>query len=54
MTGASPQEWEPVTTSGTIAVTNLHGQIDGLAVRFSRASTGETPGLRRRWRTGRP
>lgn len=44
MTGASPQEWEPVTTNGTIAVTNLHGQIDGLAVRFSRASTGETPG----------
>ncbi|MER5410175.1 hypothetical protein [Streptomyces sp. NPDC002769] len=43
MTGASPQKWEPVTTNGTIAVTNLHGQIDGLAVRFSRADTGETP-----------
>ncbi|MCX4460821.1 tetratricopeptide repeat protein [Streptomyces sp. NBC_01728] len=42
MTGASPQEREPVTTNGTIAVTNLHGQIDGLAVRLSRAGTGET------------
>ncbi|BAC68257.1 hypothetical protein AQJ43_35270 [Streptomyces avermitilis] len=42
MTGAPPQEREPVTTSGTIAVTNLHGQIDGLAVRLSRADTGET------------
>ncbi|MFD3495863.1 hypothetical protein ACFWWB_35790 [Streptomyces sp. NPDC058690] len=43
MTGASRQECEPVTTSGTIAITNLHGQIDGLAVRLSRADTGVTP-----------
>ncbi|MCX4515357.1 tetratricopeptide repeat protein [Streptomyces sp. NBC_01619] len=43
MTGASLQECEPVTTSGTIAVANLHGQIDGLAVRLSRAGTGERP-----------
>ncbi|MEU9213696.1 tetratricopeptide repeat protein [Streptomyces sp. NPDC048415] len=44
MTGAAPEVHEPLTTSGTIAVTNLHGQIDGLAVRLSRAGTGETPG----------
>ncbi|MGW7242351.1 tetratricopeptide repeat protein [Streptomyces sp. NPDC054804] len=44
MTGASPQECEPLTTNGTIAVTNLHGQIDGLAVRLSRAGAGEEPG----------
>jgi tetratricopeptide (TPR) repeat protein len=43
MTGAAPEVHEPLTTSGTIAVTNLHGQIDGLAVRLSRAATGETP-----------
>ncbi|MFF0291749.1 tetratricopeptide repeat protein [Streptomyces sp. NPDC005262] len=43
MTGASPKESEPVTTNGTIAMVNLHGQIDGLAVQLSRAGTGETP-----------
>ncbi|MFD5064543.1 tetratricopeptide repeat protein [Streptomyces sp. NPDC058394] len=42
MTGVFRQECEPVTTSGTIAITNLHGQIDGLAVRLSRADSGET------------
>ncbi|MFF3517273.1 tetratricopeptide repeat protein [Streptomyces sp. NPDC002573] len=41
MTGASPQVCEPVTTNGTIAVMNLHAQIDGLAVRLSRTGTGE-------------
>ncbi|MFD9003696.1 tetratricopeptide repeat protein [Streptomyces sp. NPDC059582] len=44
MTRASLEEREPVTTNGTIAVANLHGQIDGLAVRLSRAGTGKTPG----------
>ncbi|MGW0211823.1 hypothetical protein ACWDZ8_40965, partial [Streptomyces sp. NPDC003233] len=44
MTGASVQECEPVTTNGTIAVTNLHGQIDGLALQLSRTGAGETPG----------
>lgn len=44
MTGASGQVCEPVMTSGTIAVTNLHAQIDGLAVRLSRAATGEAQG----------
>ncbi|MFJ1608534.1 tetratricopeptide repeat protein [Streptomyces sp. NPDC088253] len=43
MTRAAPEVHEPLTTSGTIAVTNLHGQIDGLAVRLSRSATGETP-----------
>ncbi|MEV6118787.1 hypothetical protein AB0L59_41600 [Streptomyces sp. NPDC052109] len=46
MTGASPQVCEPVTTSGTIAVMNLHAQIDGLAVRLSRTATGEAQGVR--------
>ncbi|MFE8944994.1 tetratricopeptide repeat protein [Streptomyces sp. NPDC007856] len=44
MTGASTQECEPVTTSGTIAVTNLHAQIDGLALRLSRTVAGEAQG----------
>lgn len=43
MTGVSLQEHEPVTTNGIIAVTNLHGQIDGLAVRLSRAGIGKSP-----------
>lgn len=42
MTGAAPEVREPVTTSGTIAVTNLHAQIDGMAVRLSRAGAGKT------------
>jgi tetratricopeptide (TPR) repeat protein len=44
MTRASSQECEPVTTSGTIAVTNLDAQIDGLAVRLSRADAGAAQG----------
>ncbi|RPE37583.1 tetratricopeptide repeat protein [Streptomyces sp. Ag109_O5-1] len=46
MTGASPQTCEPVTTSGTIAVTNLHGQIDGLAVRLGRTGAEGARGAR--------
>ncbi|MEV6057735.1 tetratricopeptide repeat protein [Streptomyces sp. NPDC052107] len=46
MTGASPQVCDPVTTSGTIAVMNLHGQIDGLAVRLSRTGAGEAQAAR--------
>ncbi|WP_333763468.1 tetratricopeptide repeat protein [Streptomyces sp. IBSBF 2390] len=44
MTGAPAQVCEPVTTSGTIAVMNLHAQIDGSAVRLSHTATGEAQG----------
>ncbi|MFD5794213.1 tetratricopeptide repeat protein [Streptomyces diastatochromogenes] len=46
MTGVLAQEREPVTTSGTIAVMNLHAQIDGLAVRLSRPATAQAQGTR--------
>lgn len=44
MTGASAQVCEPVTTSGTIAVMNLQGQIDGLVVRLSRTGAAKAQG----------
>ncbi|MYV41192.1 tetratricopeptide repeat protein [Streptomyces sp. SID1328] len=44
MTGTPAQECEPVTTSGTIAVMNLQGQIDGLAVRLGRTGAGDAQG----------
>jgi hypothetical protein len=34
------EDREPSTTSGTIAVVNLHAQIEGLAVRVLRRASG--------------
>ena len=42
MTELASRDREPVTTNGTIAVANLHAQIQGLAVRAHRAGTGQT------------
>ncbi|MCW2931182.1 MAG: hypothetical protein JWM19_2144 [Actinomycetia bacterium] len=41
MTRPAPAQCEPVTTNGTIAVANLHAQIDGLAARSRRADPGQ-------------
>jgi tetratricopeptide (TPR) repeat protein len=43
MTRPGPGDCEPLTTSGAIAVVNLHAQIDGLAERCHRACSGRAP-----------